>query len=241
MPNIKYLKHICSCAVLCAMKLTAKVKLQPTEEETEGALGVDMGVTNIVTISDGEIATSEIIERNRRRHQRLRRGLQRARTRSAKRHLRKLAGRQARFQTDINHCISKQLVQNAKHTKRVLALEDLKGIRTRTRVRGADARAKHSNWTFAQLGMFIGYKARRAGVTVKVVDPAYTSQRCFACGHLEPANRKSQSQFQCCRCGHSDHADINAAKNIGTWATVISPIVTSVQGKKPASVTSPRL
>jgi len=193
----------------------------PSEQETEGALGVDMGVVNIATTSDGETATSAVIERNRVKHQRLRRGLQRGNTRSAKRHLKRLAGKQHRFQTDINHCINKKLVKCAGHTNRSLAVEDLTGIRTRTRVKGADTRAKHTNWTFAQLRAFLSYKARRAGIPVKVVDPAYTSQRCFACGHIEEANRKSQSQFLCVNCRHADHADVNAAKNIGAWATVI--------------------
>ena len=193
----------------------------PSEKQTEGALGVDMGVVNIATTSDGDIASSAVIERNRVKHQRLRRNLQRGNTRSAKRHLKRLAGKQRRFQTDVNHCISKKLVKCAVHTNRAIAVEDLTGIRTRTRVKGADTRAKHSNWAFAQLRFYIDYKAKRAGVPVRVVDPRYTSQRCFACGHIEEANRKSQRQFLCVKCGHADHADVNAAKNISAWATVI--------------------
>jgi transposase len=63
------------------------------------------------------------------------------------------------------------------------------------------------------------------GVRVDVVDPRYTSQRCFACGHIERANRKSQSEFLCCSCGHTAHADVNAAKNVAFLAEVMQPIV----------------
>ncbi len=201
----------------------------PTEQETETALGVDLGVTNIATTSDGEMMTSATIERKRLKSAKLRGDLQKRGTLSAKRHLKKLAGKQARFQQDVNHCISKRLVLESKHTKRAITLEDLTHIRSRTRVRGTQERARRSNWAFAQLRFYIAYKAKLHGVRVDVVDPRYTSQRCFECGHIEKANRKSQSEFSCCACGHTAHADVNAAKNIAFWAEVIPPIVSSKQ------------
>jgi len=200
----------------------------PDERDVDTALGVDLGVTNIATTSDGKTYTSATIERNRRKHQRLRTQLQKRGTKSAKRHLKKLAGRQRRFQKDVNHQISKRLVLDAERTNRGMALEDLTHIRSRTRVRGKDERARRGNWAFAQLRQFIAYKAALHGVKVWVVDPRYTSQRCFACGHTERANRKSQSEFLCCACGHTAHADVNAAKNIA-WAAVIPPIVSTAQ------------
>lgn len=212
----------------------------PTEAETEGALGVDMGVANIATTSDGDISTSDRVEHRRTQIQRLRGQLQKKGTRSAKRHLKKLSGKQHHFQSDVNHWIAKQLVQTAKHTQRSIAVEELTGIRTRTRVRGAEGRAKHSNWAFAQLRFFVSYKAQAAGVKVIAVNPAYTSQRCHVCGHTDKANRKNQSEFLCKSCGHVAHADVNAAKNIA-WAAVIQPIVTGVLGSNPTSVASPCL
>ena len=197
----------------------------PDEKDTEGALGVDLGVVNIATTSDGDPHISEIIDRNRQRQQKLRSDLQARGSLSAKRHLRKLAGCQRRFQKDVNHTISKRLVAEAERTKRAIALENLKGIRQRTRVKGPEQRARHSNWAFSQLRQFVAYKARRAGIPVVYVDPKYTSQRCYACGHTEKANRRSQSEFLCCVCGHADHADVNAAKNIASRAEVLRPIV----------------
>jgi len=116
-----------------------------------------------------------------------------------------------------NHCIAKELVKRAKRTKQGIALEDLKGINLRTRVR-RDTRAERGNWSFDQLGQFIEYKAALYGVAYVEVDPRYTSQRCAACGHTEKANRRSQSEFLCRACGHTAHADVNAAINISVAA-----------------------
>lgn len=196
----------------------------PDERDVDTALGVDLGVTNIAADSDGDVHTGEPIERNRAKYQRLRNQLQKRQTDSARRKLKKLSGKQARFQRDTNHVISKRLVAKSERTNRAIALEDLTHIRSRTRVKGKAERAKRSNWSFAQLRDFVTYKARRAGVPVKLVDPAYTSQRCSECGHIERANRKSQSEFLCCVCGHAAHADVNAAENIA-WDAFNRPHV----------------
>lgn len=214
----------------------------PELRDVETALGVDLGVTNIATTSDGEIMTAEVIEDNRRRRQHLRSDLQARGSLSAKRHLRALAGRQRRFQKDINHTISKRLVETAQRTNRAIALEDLTGIRARTRARGAEQRARHSNWSFAQLRQFIDYKARLAGIPVVLVDPKHTSQQCAKCGHIEKANRRSQSEFLCRVCGHQTHADVNAAQNIALRAGVMLPIVLDAPASASAAPeTSPRL
>ncbi len=75
-------------------------------------------------------------------------------------------------------------------------------------------RAKLSGWSFFQLRTFIEYKAKRAGIRVEPVDPKYTSQACAECGHCEKSNRQTQASFLCKVCGHKDHADRNAARNI---------------------------
>jgi transposase len=81
------------------------------------------------------------------------------------------------------------------------------------------------SWSFRQLGTFIDYKARRAGVLVVFIDPAYTSQTCSACGHVDRRSRINQSTFKCRRCGFAEHADVNAAVNLSVsgWAVVNQP------------------
>ncbi|MFG3690559.1 RNA-guided endonuclease InsQ/TnpB family protein [Micromonospora sp. NPDC047740] len=58
------------------------------------------------------------------------------------------------------------------------------------------------------------HAARYHGAKIEKVNPAYTSQTCNACKHVAPESRKSQAVFRCVACGHQDHADVNAAKNI---------------------------
>jgi putative transposase len=128
--------------------------------------------------------------------------------------------------SDTNHLISKRLVAKAERTKRAIALEDLKGIRQRARVKGRGQRARHSNWAFGQLRAFINYKAQLAGIPIVLVDAKYTSQRCSACGHTERCNRKSRAEFCCVVCNHQLGADYNAAINI-EWAAVNQPMVSN--------------
>jgi putative transposase len=197
----------------------------PEPIDAEGILGVDLGIVNLASDSDGESFSGQHVERRRQWYQARRQALQKVGTKSAKRRLRLLRGRQRRFQKDTNHHISKRLVAKAERTKRAIALEDLTYIRKRARVK-RQQRARHSNWAFGQLRLFIGYKAQRAGVRVSFVDPAYTSQRCSACGHTERRNRKSQAEFCCVVCEHQLGADYNAAINI-EWAAVNRPMVSS--------------
>ncbi|MEN6513689.1 transposase [Methanoculleus sp.] len=186
-------------------------------------LGVDLGVVKIATTSDGATFSSDATEKVRKRYGRLKGVLQKVGTKSAKRKLQKISGRERRFKTDTNHVISKQIVCAAEGTKQGIALEDLKGILLRTTVRH-DQRERHHKWAFHQLRSFIEYKARRAGVLVTVIDGAYTSQQCSACGFVHPDNRPSQAAFRCLACGHTENADLNAARNIAARAAVNRPI-----------------
>jgi IS605 OrfB family transposase len=177
-------------------------------------IGVDLGIANIATDSDGKEHSGKDVEKVRRRHSRQRKRLQRNGSKGAKKRLKRMAGREARFRRHENHVISKKIVASARGTGRGIGLEDLKGIRERLTARGTEARAKLSGWSFGQLHAFLACKATLAGVTVVTVDPAYTSQTCAACGHCRKSNRKSQAVFVCKACGHGAHADVNAARNI---------------------------
>ncbi|KUG20324.1 MAG: transposase [Methanomicrobiaceae archaeon] len=185
-------------------------------------LGVDLGVVTIATTSDGAPFSSEATEKVRRRYGRLRGVLQKTGTKSARRRLRQISGRERRFKTDTNHVISKRIVCAAEGTKRGIALEDLKGILLRTTVTKGQ-RERHHKWPPPQLRSFIEYKARRAGVRVTVIDGAYTSQQCSACGFVHPGNRPSQAAFCCLACGYTENADLNAARNIAARAAVNRP------------------
>jgi putative transposase len=186
----------------------------PSETEPDGGtLGVDLGIVNLATDSEGETFSGARVKTARQRYHTRRQRLQKVNTKSAKRRLRKNAGRERRFQKDVNHCISKALVRKARASCKALALEDLSGIRDRTTVRHEQRYERHS-WAFSQLRQFLTYKAAGAGVPVHLVDPRNTSRTCSACGHCERANRRSQESFLCQRCGFMLNADYNAAINI---------------------------
>ncbi|CBG68618.1 conserved hypothetical protein [Streptomyces scabiei 87.22] len=195
------------------LNATCEVPEAPPNTEPHDFLGIDLGIVNIATTSDGEIMAGRELNRIRARERTLRGKLQKKNTPSAKRRLKKRRRKEARRAKDINHKIAKHVVAEAERTGRGIALENLTGIRERVRLRKPQ-RATHTSWAFAQLGKFIAYKARKAGVPVVYVDPAYTSRTCAECGHVDKANRVSQAWFACRSCGFVDHADRNASRNI---------------------------
>ncbi|HEY6407223.1 MAG TPA: RNA-guided endonuclease TnpB family protein, partial [Ktedonobacteraceae bacterium] len=208
------------------LAVTLDVPAPPPDSPEGGTLGVDLGIVNIATDSEGASFSEEAVEKHRQRLLKLRSALQKRGTKTAKRHLKKLSGREARFRKHTNHVISKRIVQKATTHRQGIAIEDLRHIRRRAEARlKKSQRARHSSWSFWQLRFFLSYKAAMAGVPLHTVDPRNTSRTCAACQHCEKANRKSQSQFVCKKCGHSDNADRNAALNISRAVPVMQPIV----------------
>jgi IS605 OrfB family transposase len=194
--------------------LIATVDLpEPEAYEPDGFLGVDLGIVNIATTSDGQIMSGRQVNRYRKRQRDLRAKLQKKRTKSAARRLKSRRRREARYATQRNHIIAKKLVHTAERTSRGIGLEDLSGIRQRVTAR-KDQRARLHSWAFAQLGAFVEYKARRAGVPVVHVDPRNTSRQCSACRHTHRTNRVTQARFVCKSCGTVLHADHNGSRNI---------------------------
>jgi IS605 OrfB family transposase len=169
-------------------------------------VGMDRGIVNAAVLSTGRFFTSKALRAVRSRYAYSRRCLQAAGTRSAKRHLRRLRGRERRFQADVNHCIAKRV---AGMDFDVLALEDLK-IRRDKRL-GQRFNRRLGRWAFAQLEAFLAYKLEAVGKRLVKVPPAYTSRLCFRCGHL---GVRTGSSYRCPVCGLRLNADLNAARNI---------------------------
>jgi IS605 OrfB family transposase len=196
----------------------------PTERDPTGYLGVDLGIATIATDSTGQSFTGDAIKKTRERRFRHRQSLQAKNTRRARARLRRCARREARFQRDINHIVSKAIVGKAAAACKALALEDLRGIRERVKVRH-EQRRQHSAWAFSQLRAFVAYKARAAGVQTVYVDPRNTSRTCGVCGYCDKRNRVEQAHFRCLQCGFTANADYNGALNIAHRAAVNRPIV----------------
>lgn len=176
-------------------------------------IGVDLGLARPAVTSHNKFFGERRWRELENRYFRLRRALQSKGTRSAKRHLRCLSGKQLRLRRDLDHQLSRQIVDSVPPGSTIV-VENLKNIRARVRQRrGRQNRRLHS-WSFAQLRAFLAYKAEEKGCTVVGVDPRHTSQTCPRCGCVYRHNRRSQSEFRCRDCGFRLNADLVGARNI---------------------------
>ena len=173
-------------------------------------LGIDLGIKKIAVTSDNTFYNSKHLRNIKGKYQKLKRDLQRKGTKSAKRKLKSLSGKENRFVRDVNHCISKKIVNTDYN---VFALENLKNIRQTTKTYNKKLNQKIGNWSFAQLQNFISYKSERLGKNIIFVKPNYTSQQCSKCGHTEKSNRNG-NVFKCKSCIFQLDADLNASRNI---------------------------
>ena len=210
----------------------------PTPElcKSNQTQGIDRGLYHLAVTSDGKSHSNAKIRSVQRRYLYNRRTLQAKGTRSAKRRLRAMSGREQRFSKDVNHVVSKHLVNQENVT--TFVLEDLSGIRKQRR--GKKMNKWIGSWSFHQFEMFLGYKAEALGKRVTFVDARYTSQKCCQCGHISKGNRR-KSHFLCMRCGYHAHADVNAAINIRDTYLLLSttPLATVEQAAvNPPYVTS---
>jgi len=124
--------------------------------------------------------------------------------------VKKIKNRESRIVRDLNHKISKRIVDEAIRSQAGIVLEDLKGIR-KTKKQARSFRYSLNSWSFFQLKTFLEYKARLLGVPIVKIDPRYTSQQCSHCGLL---GKRTGKQFKCSCSGHVSHADVNAAFTI---------------------------
>jgi len=185
---------------------------EPELIKAEKWIGVDRNtVGHIAVVSDPE--TGKVIKLGKsalhihQKYKSLRKGLQK---KGKYGKVKQIKDRESRIVKDINHKVSRKIVDTAKESGKGIKLEDLTGIRNGKHNTKSFRYAKNS-WSFYQLQNQIEYKAKLLGVEVAYVDPAYTSKSCSRCGLIGDRNKKS---FKCPHCGHVDHADSNAGFNI---------------------------
>lgn len=188
---------------------------KPIEKAKGEVVGIDRGIYNIVATSEGELIESKNIRRVKRKHSYNRKRGQSKGTRSSHKRLRKMSGREKRFTNNENHVISKKLAN--KENVQMYVLEDLTKINTLKEKRSKKAkktqRAWISNWSYFDLEQKLIYKCIANGIGISYVDPRYTSQTCSSCKNVDKGSR-NKGRYACPVCGHTEQADINAAKNI---------------------------
>ena len=204
----KYFLHI---------PVTAEV---PKSKDSDicNVVGIDRGINFLIATYDSkhksEFVSGKSIKQRRAKFKDLRKGLQKKQTPSARRRLKAIGQRENRWMQDINHCVSKALVENnPRHT--LFVLEDLSGIRSATeKVRRKD-RYVSVSWSFYDLEQKLKYKAALNESSVINVDPRYTSQTCPVCGHTEKTNRNKKKHIFCCKsCGYTSNDDRIGAMNL---------------------------
>ena len=180
---------------------------------TGGVVGCDRGIVVPAALSDGRLLGDPTHHSIDRRYFNTVRSLQRKGTKSAKRRLKQRSGKWSRFRAWADHTITREILTSLVPGT-TLAMEDLTNIRIRGRRFRRDTRRRLHAWSFRRQQTMLEYKAPEHGVLIGYGDARHTSQRCSACGHTARDNRRSRGWFSCRKCGHAEHADTNAAKNI---------------------------
>ena len=202
-----------------------------TDTPTNGTfVGLDRGISNIAVTSNNQFYTGKHVRKISYRYRSLRRKLQKVNSKSAKRHLKRLSGKERRFKADVNHQISKQII-NSLNPGDTLVLEDLKGIRAK-RLRKT-VRVLINSWSFYQLEQFLAYKGNAKGISIVKVEAKYTSQTCSCCGYCARDNRKTQASFVCKACGYKLNADLNASRNISAKAFATYKVANGAEVNQP--------
>jgi putative transposase len=203
--------------------------LEPAAAREFGpAVGVDAGVVVSFATSGAELYQVPSASRGEcQRRLRLERRLARQRKGSAgrertKRQLARVRARDARRRQDYLHNLTTRLAG----VNALVAIEDL---RVKNMTRSARGTVEQPGVNVAQKaglnrsilaqgwGEFrrqLEYKTSERGCHLVAVPPAHTSDRCRCCGDQQRENRESQAVFRCLSCGHAEHADVHAARNI---------------------------
>ena len=186
--------------------------------EVSNIVGIDRGIRFLATTYDSNEKSvfydGNTVKQKRAHYKDLRKQLQQVGTPSSRRRIKAIGQRENRWMNDVNHCISKALVES-NSVGSLFVIEDLSSVRSATeRVRVKD-RYVSVSWSYYDLEQKLSYKALKHHQLVEKVNPAYTSQTCPKCGHTEKANRNKKLHIFCCKnCGYKSNDDRIGAMNL---------------------------
>lgn len=205
--------------------MTKQMEVDPSDAGYTHVVGIDRGLRFLATTYDEKGKTTfysgEEIMAKRKSFADVRAELQSKGTKSAKRALKRISGRENRWMSDVNHRITKALVSEyGKGT--LFVVEDLTGISfAEANQRSVDGNRELHSWAFFQFGQYLEYKAKLAGAEVLEVSPKYTSQRCPKCGRIRKANRHHDThEYVCDACGYRSNDDRLGAMNLQFLGTL---------------------
>lgn len=207
--------------------MTKHIDKEFSADHVKHVVGIDRGLRFLLTSYDekGKVnfVSGKEVMRKRDSFQRVRDELQARGTKSAKRVLARISGRENRWMTDVNHRLSKALVDEY-GADTLFVLEDLTGVSFSEELLANCSRGWRRDlrsWAFYQLEQFLSYKAVVVGSSVLKVDPAFTSQRCPKCGRVRKLNRNHDRHLYVCDCcGYSSNDDRVGAMNIYLLGTL---------------------
>ncbi|MGV8983567.1 RNA-guided endonuclease InsQ/TnpB family protein [Clostridium sp.] len=191
---------------------------QTTPFEINKIVGIDLGINFLATTYDSYGKTTfyngRHIKAKRAHYKILRKDLQECGSKSAKRRIKSIGSRENRWISDINHSITKALVDKY-GANTLFVLEDLTSVRTATEKVNINNRYVSVSWAFYQFRQLLEYKVKMNNSLVVAVNPSYTSQTCPKCGHIEKANRDKKNHiFKCKNCNYQSNDDRIGAMNL---------------------------
>jgi putative transposase len=204
-----------------------EVDIGTPEPRTEAPVGIDRGVRNLIADSNGKLITNpkflgksiKQLIRTQRKADRKKRG-----SSNQKKAYNKVSRLYRKIKRQREHFLQVESTHYVK-SHGIVVVENLQIVNM---VRGNFSRLiSDSGW--GKFSEYLGYKLSWSGGTLGLVNPAYTSQTCFACNHVDRASRVGD-RFKCTKCGHTDHADLNAAKIVlARWSPACQPVEGSKQ------------
>lgn len=189
-----------------------------SKSDISNIVGIDRGIRFIAATYNSKgksvFYDGNAIKQKRAHYKALRKQLQQVGTPSSRRRIKAIGQRENRWMQDVNHCISKALVESNPNGT-LFVIEDLTGIRSATERVKIKNRYVTVSWSYYDLEQKLIYKALKHHQLVEKVNPAYTSQTCPKCGHTENANRNKKLHLFCCKnCGYKSNDDRIGAMNL---------------------------
>jgi len=197
-------------------KLMAQIAIVVVEQQNtnNNKMGIDLGLKcpAVCTTDTGKVKFIGNGRKNkyiRRYYKTKRKKLGKAKKIKA---IKKLNNKEQRIMSDIDHKLSRQIVNFALQNKvKTIKMEQLANIRKTAKTSRKNENNLH-RWSFYRLAQYIEYKAKIVGISVEYINPAYTSQTCPACGEIH----KAKDRLYKCKCGYINHRDLVGAINILT-------------------------